>query len=364
MRPTGCPGRCGPRPEPSRRRTRRSRPACSGCPTDEELAAAVGLSVDQLHSALSEISATGLVALDEATALGDVLADRADGPAGVLEQVETRRGPGRAPSTACPSGSASVLVHYYVNDLTLAQIGDGLGVTESRVSQIHAKAVIHLRVPPGCRRAERLSGPPGRRSVRARANRPCHLAAHGRRRSLEPKERAMARRPLRPGRGAARRRPPSPTSHRSTRRSSTTSGRRRARGAQATGASTTPPRPARRSARRPPASSRSPARSAASSSSSIAHADGLRTTYAYLADVTVHGRPAVAQGAVVGTALASLHFGVRRGDVYLDPELLFAGGRARGPARAARRPPAARAGRSPWRCDGVGGPAGAGGRAR
>ena len=49
-------------------------------PTDEELAAAANLSVEQLHTALSEISATGLVALDEATALGDVLADRARGP--------------------------------------------------------------------------------------------------------------------------------------------------------------------------------------------------------------------------------------------------------------------------------------------
>ena len=38
-------------------------------PTDEELAAAAGLTVEQLHIALSEISATGLVALDEATAL-------------------------------------------------------------------------------------------------------------------------------------------------------------------------------------------------------------------------------------------------------------------------------------------------------
>jgi small subunit ribosomal protein S2 len=57
----------------------------------------------------------------------------------------------------------------------------------------------------------------------------------------------------------------------------------------------------------------------------VAHPDGLRTSYAYLASITVRVGQAVAQGAVVGTAAASLHFGVRRGDVYLDPELLFAG---------------------------------------
>jgi RNA polymerase sigma factor for flagellar operon FliA len=113
-------------------------------PTDEELAAAAGLTVEQLHIALSEISATGLVALDEATALGDVLADRAEGPAGVLEQVETREVLAAAVNRL-PQRERAVLVHHYVEGLTLAQIGDGLGVTESRISQIHAKALIHLR---------------------------------------------------------------------------------------------------------------------------------------------------------------------------------------------------------------------------
>ena len=59
----------------------------------------------------------------------------------------------------------------------------------------------------------------------------------------------------------------------------------------------------------------------------IAHADGLRTSYAYLAAVAVSAGERVAQGDVVGTTGTTLHFGVRRGDVYLDPELLFRGGR-------------------------------------
>ena len=49
------------------------------------------------------------------------------------------------PSAACPERERIVLALYYVEALTLAQIGHVLGVTESRVSQIHAKAVIHLR---------------------------------------------------------------------------------------------------------------------------------------------------------------------------------------------------------------------------
>jgi murein DD-endopeptidase MepM/ murein hydrolase activator NlpD len=57
----------------------------------------------------------------------------------------------------------------------------------------------------------------------------------------------------------------------------------------------------------------------------VAHADGLRTTYAYLATITVVAGAGVVAGAIVGTAGSELHFGVRRGATYLDPELLLAG---------------------------------------
>jgi len=113
-------------------------------PSDDELAAAAGMSLEQLHVALSEIAASGLVALDEVTALGDVLADRREGPAGVLEQVETRQVLAGA-VRRLPERERTVLALYYVEGLTLAQIGSVMSVTESRVSQIHAKAVIHLR---------------------------------------------------------------------------------------------------------------------------------------------------------------------------------------------------------------------------
>jgi hypothetical protein len=59
----------------------------------------------------------------------------------------------------------------------------------------------------------------------------------------------------------------------------------------------------------------------------VLHGDGLRTTYAFLATIAVHVGQPVARGAVVGTAGVALHFGVRRGTVYLDPELLLGGGR-------------------------------------
>ncbi|HAG66922.1 MAG TPA: RNA polymerase sigma factor WhiG, partial [Acidimicrobium sp.] len=44
-----------------------------------------------------------------------------------------------------PERERTVLVLYYDENLTLSEIGDVLGVTESRVSQIHTKAVLQLR---------------------------------------------------------------------------------------------------------------------------------------------------------------------------------------------------------------------------
>ncbi len=57
----------------------------------------------------------------------------------------------------------------------------------------------------------------------------------------------------------------------------------------------------------------------------ILHADGLRTSYSYLATITVVGGRQVAQGAVVGTTSERpFFFSVRSRDAYLDPAVLFA----------------------------------------
>lgn len=58
----------------------------------------------------------------------------------------------------------------------------------------------------------------------------------------------------------------------------------------------------------------------------IAHADGVRTSYSFLASVTVRRAQRVERGDAVGTAKRSLHFGARIGDAYVDPRDLFGGG--------------------------------------
>jgi len=122
-------------------------------PTDAELAAEVGLEEDQLQSILAQVSFLGLAALDETlgigeraggTTLGETLADRSDGPVAVVETAETRRILA-ACIAALPERERVVLTLYYYEGLTLAEIGTVLSVTESRVSQVHTKAVIHLR---------------------------------------------------------------------------------------------------------------------------------------------------------------------------------------------------------------------------
>jgi murein DD-endopeptidase MepM/ murein hydrolase activator NlpD len=57
----------------------------------------------------------------------------------------------------------------------------------------------------------------------------------------------------------------------------------------------------------------------------VRHADGIRTSYSFLATVTVRRGQRVAAGHEVGTAGPSVHFGARRGETYIDPLSLLAG---------------------------------------
>lgn len=57
----------------------------------------------------------------------------------------------------------------------------------------------------------------------------------------------------------------------------------------------------------------------------ILHADGIRTSLSFLASVLVRRGQRVVAGQPVGWAAATLHFGARRGEAYLDPATLLAG---------------------------------------
>ena len=70
---------------------------------------------------------------------------------------------------------------------------------------------------------------------------------------------------------------------------------------------------------------------------SIDHPGGLRTSYSFLAEVTVSRGQAIGAGQQVGVAGSRFHFGARRNGEYIDPATLFGPGPG-GPARLVPRP--------------------------
>ncbi len=124
-------------------------------PTEAELAEEAGMTINQLHHAFTQISNAGLVALDEvvtsassrseSVALIDTLPDRSDGPSGQYERREMKEILADA-IDSMGDREKWVLLLYYFERFTLADIGKVLNVTESRVCQIHTKAVMQLRL--------------------------------------------------------------------------------------------------------------------------------------------------------------------------------------------------------------------------
>jgi RNA polymerase sigma factor for flagellar operon FliA len=124
-------------------------------PTDAEVAADMGITEAELQGVFKQISFVGIVALDEmlssgggergeSTTLGDTIADKTDGPVAAYEGEEMKQILAGA-INRLGEREKIVLTLYYYEGLTLAQIGEVLGVTESRVCQIHTKAVLQLR---------------------------------------------------------------------------------------------------------------------------------------------------------------------------------------------------------------------------
>ena len=124
-------------------------------PSDEEMATELEITIEDFQDALLQISNSTIVALDELwtvsdstgdqVSLLDTLPDRgAPDPQAMVDQGELRDriADGIA---ALPEREKLVVALYYYENLTLREIGEVLGVTESRVSQLHTKAVLRLR---------------------------------------------------------------------------------------------------------------------------------------------------------------------------------------------------------------------------
>jgi RNA polymerase sigma factor for flagellar operon FliA len=123
-------------------------------PTDDEIAKKLGVTRDELEDSLTEISRSSVAALDELwspsgggdqIALIDTIEDGlGPNPESTLEQTEIKEALGEAISSL-PEREKLVVTLYYYEELTLREIGEVLGVTESRVSQLHTKAILRLK---------------------------------------------------------------------------------------------------------------------------------------------------------------------------------------------------------------------------
>ncbi len=117
-------------------------------PSDEELAKQLHIGEDELTRWLASIAATTVGPLDRAIAAGyepeSVESVGMEHPVAAIEDRELRDTM-RNEIRKLPEREKLVLSLYYDEGLTLAEIGEVLGVTESRVSQIHTKSVLHLR---------------------------------------------------------------------------------------------------------------------------------------------------------------------------------------------------------------------------
>jgi RNA polymerase sigma factor for flagellar operon FliA len=122
--------------------------------TDAEVAKKLEIKIEELDSMVGEVSIATIMSLDadtsgddneNSTSLGDYLADVNDED---VEQILAKQEMKELISnrmSELPEKEQLVLVLYYYEELTLKEIGEILDVTESRVCQIHTKAILRLK---------------------------------------------------------------------------------------------------------------------------------------------------------------------------------------------------------------------------
>jgi RNA polymerase sigma factor for flagellar operon FliA len=124
-------------------------------PTDAEMSTAMGVTEDEFQASLVKIANSSVVALDELWTVSDSSGDQvslldtipdphAADPARELDLTDMKDSLADA-IARLPEREKLVIALYYYENLTLREIGEVLGVTESRVSQLHTKAVLRLK---------------------------------------------------------------------------------------------------------------------------------------------------------------------------------------------------------------------------
>lgn len=123
-------------------------------PSDQEVADYMNVTIKEFQVLLAKLSYTSVVSFEELwvggerdegqNAIGSIKDDTAEDPVAIFETGEIKEILAGA-IDKLPERERTVVALYYYEGLTLKEIGQVLGVTESRVSQLHTKAVLRLR---------------------------------------------------------------------------------------------------------------------------------------------------------------------------------------------------------------------------
>ena len=123
-------------------------------PSDQEVADEMGISLKEFQDILTKLRYTSVVSFEELwvggdrdegqSAIGSIRDESAEDPVSMFESSEMKQILATA-IERLPEREKTVVALYYYEGLTLKEIGQVLGVTESRVSQLHTKAVLRLR---------------------------------------------------------------------------------------------------------------------------------------------------------------------------------------------------------------------------
>ncbi len=122
--------------------------------TDREIDGELNMSLDEFQKLMVKISGTSVLSLNDVWYTGEdsdkvsivesIESPQSLNPDTIVEKEEIKRVIIEA-IHELPDKEKKVLVLYYYEDLTLKEIGKVLDVTESRISQLHTKAIMRLR---------------------------------------------------------------------------------------------------------------------------------------------------------------------------------------------------------------------------
>jgi RNA polymerase sigma factor for flagellar operon FliA len=122
--------------------------------SDQEVAQSLGMSEEEYLKTIQKISGTSILSINEVWLSGDEkdkvsIVDSIESPSSLNPDVVVEKEVIRqiiiGAINELPDKEKKILILYYYEDLTLKDIGRVLEVTESRVSQLHTKAILRLR---------------------------------------------------------------------------------------------------------------------------------------------------------------------------------------------------------------------------